>query len=688
MAAVNIDPARFQRLLDPRSIAVFGGAQAQEVIRQCDLMGYEGEIWPVHPKKDEIMGRAVYRSVDELPGSPDASYVGVNRNLTIDIIKGLAALDAGGAISYATGFAEAGEEGSELTQQLLEASGEMALVGPNCYGLLNYVSGAMLWPDQQGGRRVDSGVAIITMSSNVGFNLTMQRRGLPIAYMVSLGNRIKFDLHDAIRIFAQQERVTAIGLYLETMPDPSTFQQAVDVARELGKPIVAIKTGRSQVAQKVVMSHTASLAGSDVLVSALFERLGVARVDSLEALVEALKVLHVLGPLQGGRIAAMSTSGGDLTLVADALTPGLSLPSLSAEATERVRAVVHERVVPANPFDYQMFSWDDADANEAIFGALLSDDFDVALCLLDYPRADKCDQSTWSGAEQGFVRAAKATGTKGAVMATFADTISEPVAARLMDDGVAMLAGIDAGVAGVKAGVDIGAAWKRPPAQPLLTDPGRESGGPVKILDEAASKRLLAAAGVHVPASRVAGTADEAVAAAEELGFPVVVKALGIAHKSDVGGVRLDLRSAEEVREAMSMMAGLADSYLVERMVEGAVAEIIVGVARDPQFGPYLVIGGGGILVELMKDSASLLLPVTREHVLEALDGLQCAPLLNCFRGCPQADLNAAADAVLAVAGLVEKDPSAIAELDINPLLVLEEGRGAVAADALIRLNA
>ncbi len=613
MGAVNIDPARFARLLDPRSIAVFGGAQAQEVIRQCDLMGYEGEIWPVHPKKDEIMGRAVYRSVDELPGSPDAAYVGVNRNLTIDIIKGLAALDAGGAISYATGFAEAGQEGSELTQQLLEASGEMALVGPNCYGLLNYVSGAMLWPDQQGGRRVDKGVAIITMSSNVGFNLTMQRRGLPIAYMVSLGNRIKFDLHDAIKIFAQQERVTAIGLYLETMPDPKTFQEAVDVARRLGKPIVAIKTGRSQVAQKVVMSHTASLAGSDVLVSALFERLGVARVDSLEALIEALKVLHVLGPLQGGRIAAMSTSGGDLTLVADALTAGLSLPPLSPAATERLRAVVHERVVPANPFDYQMFSWDDDDANAAIFGALLSDDFDVALCLLDYPRADKCDQSTWGGAERGFVRAAKDTGTKGAVMATFADTISEPVAERLMEDGVAMLAGIDAGVAGVKAAVDIGAAWRRPPAQPLLTDPGRQSGGPVSVLDEAASKRLLAEAGVHVPASRTVRTAAEAVAAAEELGFPVVVKALGIAHKSDVGGVRLDLRSAEEVSEAMSMMSGLADAYLVERMVEGAVAEIIVGVARDPQFGPYLVVGGGGILVELMKDSASLLLPVTRE---------------------------------------------------------------------------
>ena len=688
MDAVSIDPQRFERLLNPRSIAVFGGAQAQEVIRQCDLMGYEGEIWPVHPKKDEIQGRAVYRSVADLPGSPDAAYVGVNRNLTIDIIRDLAARDTGGAISYATGFAEAGEEGSGLAEQLLEASGDMALVGPNCYGLLNYVNGAMLWPDQQGGRRVDRGVAIITMSSNVGFNLTMQRRGLPIAYMISLGNRLKFDLHDAIKIFARQERVTALGLYLETMPDPKAFQEAVDVARELGKPIVAVKTGRSQVAQKVVVSHTASLAGSDVLVSALFERLGVARVDSLEALIEALKVLHVLGPLKGGRIGAMSTSGGDLTLLADALSPGLTLPPLSDKVAEGLRLVVHERVVASNPFDYQMYTWDDDERNAEIFGALLSEDFVVALCLLDYPRADKCDQSTWGGAERGFVRATKQTGTKGAVMATFSDTISEPVAARLMEDGVAMLAGIDTGVAAVKAAVDIGAAWQRPPSLPLLTDPARETQGSVKVLDEAESKSLLARFGVPTPPARVVRTAEEAVAAAEELGFPVVVKALGVAHKTDVGGVRLNLRSADEVSAAVAMMSGLSASYLVERMVEGVVAEIIVGVARDAQFGPYLVVGGGGILVELMKDSASLLLPVTREQVLRALDQLQCAPLLNCFRGCPQADLNAAADVILAVAGMVEKDPSSIVELDINPLMVLAEGQGAIAADALIRLNA
>jgi acyl-CoA synthetase (NDP forming) len=678
----------FERLLNPRTIATFGGANAQEVIRQSDRMGFQGEIWPVHPKKNEILGRRVYRSVEDLPESPDAAYVGVNRYLTIDIVRDLADRDAGGAVCYATGFIEAGEEGAELSEHLLEASGDMPLIGPNCYGLLNYLNGAMLWPDQQGGRRVDEGVAIITMSSNVGFNLTMQRRGLPIAYMISLGNKLKFDLHDAIHTFARQDRVTALGLFVETMPDPKAFQEAVNFARELGKPIVAIKTGRSEVAQKMVVSHTASLAGSDDLVSALFEHLGVARVHSLEALIEALKVLHVLGPLKGGRIAAASTSGGDLTLLADGMGPNLTMPSLSEKVTQHLRETVHERIVPANPFDFQMFDWNDEEQNTKNFTALLSEDFDVALCLLDYPREDLCDQSTWSGAERGFVRAAQNTGTKAAVLATFSDTITESVAARLMKDGVAMLAGIDAGLAGIQAAVDVGAAWNQPPSPPLLTSVGQQQDEPVKVLDEAESKDLLARWGVPIPPGRVVHSVKDATAAAEALGYPVVVKALGLTHKTDVGGVRLNLGSADEVSAAVMEMSSLSESYLVEKMVVGVVAELIVGVARDEQFGPYLLVGGGGILVEMMKDSASLLMPTTREQVLHALGQLKCAPLLNGFRGAPPADLNTAVDVILAVADMVENDPLLIVELDINPLMLLAEGQGVVAADALISLNA
>lgn len=496
----------------------------------------------------------------DLPGSPDAAYVAVNRYLTVDIVRELAARDAGGAICYATGFTEAGEEGSRLEEQLLDASGDMPLIGPNCYGLLNYLNGAMLWPDQQGGRRVDKGVAIITMSSNVGFNLTMQRRGLPVAYMLSLGNMLKFDLHDAIHALARQERVTALGLYVETMSNPGAFQAAVDIAREMGKPIVAIKTGRSEVGQKIVVSHTASMAGSDDLISALFARLGVARVDSLEALMEALKVLHVLGPLQGGRIGAMSTSGGDLTLLANAMGPSMSMPPLSDKVANEMWATLHELMKAANPFDFQMFYWDDEEKLAKSFTAFLAEGFDVVLCLLDYPREDLCDQSTWGGAERGFVRATQNTGTKGAVLATFSDTISESVATRLMKNGMAMLAGI-------QAAVDVGTAWSRPSSQPLLTNFGQQQEGIAQVLDEAESKELLARYGIPVPPARIIQNDRDTVAAAESLGYPVIAKALGIARKTETGGVSLNLHSADQVSAAVAEMSDLTESCLIEKMI-------------------------------------------------------------------------------------------------------------------------
>jgi acetyl-CoA synthetase len=256
-----------------------------------------------------------------------------------------------------------------------------------------------------------------------------------------------------------------------------------------------------------------------------------------------------------------------------------------------------------------------------------------------------------------------------------------------MRDGIACLAGIDAGLAGIQAAVDVGAAWKKPASPPLLPSFDQPKDVPVKVLDEAESKGLLARCGVPVPPGRVVRSAGEAAAAAQALGYPVVVKALGVAHKTDVGGVRLDLGNAQEVSAAVSQMSEMSESYLVEKMVQGVVAELIVGIARDRQFGPYLLVGGGGILVELLQDCASLLLPITRDRVLHALSQLRCAPLFGGFRGSPAADLHAAADAILAVAGMVEAAPSFIAELDINPLLLLAEGQGAVAGDALISLN-
>lgn len=684
----KVSPEKFQRMLQPGSIAVFGGGHARQLIRQCDRLGFQGVIWPVHPEKKTILGRRVYRSVDELPGSPDACFIAVNRHRTIEIVRSLAACKAGGAVCYATGFNESGEEGEELAQQLLEASGDMPLIGPNCYGLLNLVDGAALWPDQQGARRVDKGVAIISMSSNVAFNLTMQKRGLPIAYMLSLGNKLKFGLQDAIRIFAANDNVTAIGLYLESISNPAAFEEAIRFARECGKPVVAIKTGRSDAARQLVLSHTASMAGPDELVNALFARSGVARVHSLEAFIEGLKVLHLLGPLEGGRLAIMSTSGGDLALVADAMEGlPLDLPEFSDSTIRELGEKVHDQIKTTNPFDFQMWDWNDSKRLASIFETIMRDEFDAVLCILDYPRDDRCDSSEWKGAEKAMIRASRRTGTPGIILSTFSDTISERIADRVIAGGVVPLTGTGAALNGLAAAVKIGASWKYLEHPPLLEHNRCIGSGQPVLLDESESLNLLAEYGVRCPQMEIVEDSAAAMAAARKIGYPVVVKALGIAHKTDSGAVQLNLDNADAVATAVECMSGLAERFIVAEMIPNGVTELIVGVHLDGQFGPTLLIGFGGVLVEILKDCATLLLPANRDSVMSALLSLKSANLLQGYRGTPVADIEAAVDSILAISRFAEDHADRLLELDVNPLLVLPEGLGAVAVDALISLD-
>ncbi|MDG1192907.1 MAG: CoA-binding protein, partial [Arenicellales bacterium] len=305
-----------KRLLQPSSIAVFGGREAHEVVRQCRRMGFAGEIWPVHPTREVVEGYPCFRQVDELPWAPDASFIGVNRNLTIEIVEQLSKRGAGGAVCYASGFSEV-DDGKQLNAALLSAAGSMPFLGPNCYGVINYLDGALLWPDQHGGKRVDRGVAILSQSSNIGINLTMQARGLPIAYLIALGNQAQTDLGDALGTLLTDERVSAIGLYIEGFRDVTVLERVMRVARERKIPVVALKSGASDQGAKIAQSHTAAMAGSDDVADALFKRLGIGRAHDLDTLVETLKILHVHGPLKGGRLCSMSCSGGEASLMAD-----------------------------------------------------------------------------------------------------------------------------------------------------------------------------------------------------------------------------------------------------------------------------------------------------------------------------------------------------------------------------------
>jgi acyl-CoA synthetase (NDP forming) len=691
---------RLERLLRPKSIAVFGGSQAAAVVKQCLKMGFAGDIWPVHPTKDEVEGIRTYRSVAELPGAPDAAFVGVNRFLTIVVISQLSARGAGGAICFASGFLEAGNDdadGERLQVELVAAAGGMPVIGPNCYGLINYADGALLWPDQHGGRRLATGgrgVAIITQSSNIACNLTMQKRGLPVAFLMTAGNQAQTGLSEMALGLIEDERVSCLGLHIEGFDTVDGFERLAARARELNKPIVAMKVGRSEQARKATISHTASLAGSDAASDAFLRRLGIARVDTIPSLLETLKLLHAIGPLPGFALSSMSCSGGEASVMADSAEERrLRFPALTPEHYARVKSTLGAFVAVANPLDYHTFIWNDEPAMTATFTAMASGGFDLNMLVLDFPRNDRCSDADWWPTVRAFEAALKANGARGAVVASMSENLTEEHAADLFSRGIVPLQGISEAMDAAEAAAAIGEAWARPIAASIgggTCTPlsGRPEGDVSRTtFDEAAAKFLLRDAGLAVPSGRRAASVTEAISAAEALGYPVALKALGVAHKSELGAVRLNLKTAEDVGTAAAALLPLGSGLYVEKMVSGGVAELIVGVTSDPLFGPVMTIGTGGVLVEIIKDSATLLLPASRSEVEAALQGLKMYPLLDGYRGRARADVGAAVDAIMAIAGFVSNYVEAIEELDINPLIVCGEGQGAWIADALLVVN-
>lgn len=675
------------RLLRPDTIAVFGGKEARRVIEQCDRMGFAGEIWPVHPKLDEVLGRRCYRSVADLPAAPDAAFVGVNRTLTVDIVRSLAARGAGGAVCYASGFSEAAAEladGTGLQAELIAAAGDMPIIGPNCYGLINGLDGALLWPDQHGMLRLAGGVAILTQSSNIAINLSMQTRGLPIAYLMTAGNQAQTGLCDLACAVLEDPRVTAVGLHVEGFDSLAALQRLAARARALRKPVVALKVGKSEKARQATISHTASLAGSDEVSAAILARLGIARVSTLPELIETLKLLHLGGPLASHAISSMSCSGGEASLMADAAVDrALDFRALKPEQLPPLRRILGDMVTLANPLDYHTFVWGDLARQTDAFSAMFAGDYALNLVVLDFPRADRCDGADWTTTVEAVIAAAKATGGRAGILATLGENMPEAIALRLMAEGVVAFCGISETLAAAEAAAAIGANWRRPPSPPLLAT--EASDGEVILLSEAEAKIELAAFGVAVPKARTAVTLEEAADVAAELGFPVVVKGLGIAHKTEAGAVRLDIRDAETVRAAAATMASLSKGFLVERMVEKPVAELIVGAGRDPVAGLFLTIGAGGILVELLDDSAVFLLPASEQEIDAAISQLRISRLIDGYRGAAKGDRKSLIRAVASVADYVVSNASMLEELDINPLMVLADGHGVVAADALIR---
>lgn len=740
---------RLERLLKPSSIAVFGGHWAEAVVQQCRRAGFSGDIWPVHPTRKDLGGERCFTDISELPGIPDACFIGVNKEASIEIVQALSNLGAGGAICFAAGYSETAEQDADAESRqlrLVAAAGDMPIVGPNCYGIINYLDNMALWPDQHGGKPVSRGVAIITQSSNIAINLSMQQRGLPVAYLLTAGNQAQTSLAELATAVISDERVSALGLHIEGFSDVRAFEKLASHARQLGKRIVILKTGVTPLARAALMSHTRSLSGNDAAASAFIERLGMCRVRGIGEFVETLKVLNLVKKVTGERVLSMSCSGGEAALVSDMGTEAsLTFPPLKAVQIDGLRNVLGKNIALANPLDYHTVIWDDVAAMQSMVCSMLqsqeatasaigspaansADIADIALLVLDFPRLDRCEAPSWQRALDAYVVALRHWSGVGAVIACLPENMPESVVESLLEQDVVALCGMGDGLRALRNAAVLEHAAQAAPSAPIwldekpentgfkaaalsivdTSDPAttrmsarrasQEAWGLVKTaapatvmprpLDESTAKRWLNRFGVSVPTSirlsfadvrssrRLSRALDKASSA---FNYPVVVKGLGIVHKSEANAIEIGVRDRRGLERAIARI-NCDGGCLIEEYVEDTIAELLVSVIHDPVHGLLMTIGAGGITTEVLNDSVHCLLPTSRDELESQLIRLRCAPLLNGFRGRPAVDRTVLIEALLSVQKAALQLGERLVELEVNPLLCGENTCTAVDA--------
>lgn len=669
-----MSPSRLAPLLDPQSLAFVGGAAAARAIEQCLRMGFDGPMWAVHPTRDEVGGIPSFPTVADLPGVPDAAFVGVNRSAALETVRALGQMGAGVAVCHASGFAEYDDAGATLQAELVDAAGAMPVVGPNCYGTISMTTGAVLWPDQQGLDRCERGVGFITQSGNIAVNLTMQQRSLEVAQLINLGNQADVTIEDAMAALAADPRITGIGLHIEALTDARAFAAAANAATARGIPVVALKTGASQQGAAIAASHTSSMVGSDRAYDALFERCCVRRVQSVPEFLDTLHVGSVLGRLPGNRIISLSCSGGEASLVADrADLLDLDFAPFTPDHRDRIAATLNEFVSVSNPFDYHTFIWGDREQMTACFTETLSGPHDAAMIVVDFPKSD-LDATSWWPTLEAFAAASTVSGTPGVLTASLAEGLPLEVRRRANSLGLATVGDIDTALLTLEAA----SRPQRDTDIPMIAP----APAATTSIGEVVAKQLLATAGIDVPKGEtIASEPIAAIAAADTLGYPITAKTTGFDHKSELAGVYLNLRNASEVTLAVEQLTTIGPEILVEEFIGGTRLELLVNLRAENPIGWLLTLGAGGTRTEIDCDTVSLLLPTSANEIDAALRSLRIGPLFDGFRSEPPIPTAAIQFMVDRLTEVVSLDPT-IHEIELNPVLITDER--AIAVDAII----
>ena len=685
----------FRRLLKPRHIAFIGGRYAIIAINEARRRGFDGEMLAVNPTRTDLVGVECVASIEDLPVAPDAVYLAIPADNVVDALRSLSVIGAGGVVCFSAGFKEAGNTQKE--KDLVDATGDMALIGPNCYGIINYIDNSALWSFEHGGWSPGYGAAIITQSGMFSSDITMSQRSLPLAYMVSAGNQAVLGPEDFLEFFAEDPTVRAIGLHLEGLQNIPKFESAALKALSKGKPVVVLKTGSSTIGSELTVSHTGSLSGSAELYEAFFQRVGIISVTNPSQFLETLKLLCIVGAPKGKRVAGFTCSGGGATMLADhAERIDLVFPVVDPKQENDLSALLPDIATVSNPLDYTTPIWGQAEMTYPVFAKAISAiEADTAVLLQDYPAAGLDSSKSFYRADAiAFAEATTEKGLPAIICATLPENMDLETRQLLISKGVAPMQGIHETLNAIQDSAN----WKEArsyilsekPEHLLRAIPSSEK----RVLPESEGKDWFKRNSFNVPEGKIV-SAQQLGKAANAVGYPVALKMISrrLAHKTEAGAVVLNLKDEDSLRLAAAKMKSdvaaydaraVSDLFLVEAMSPNPLAELIINFRQDPQFGAALVLGSGGVLVELLADSATLLLPTRPVEIIRVLKSLRVGRLLEGFRGRPAADIEQVATEIYKLSVTYQKNMKTIAEIEINPLFVYQAEVSAI--DVLIQV--
>lgn len=699
------DAESMRALFTPKSIALVGASDksgwSQTIFRNLNENGFLGEVYLVNPRADVVHGQRAYRSLADIGAPVDVVYVMVPTDAVLQVIKDGAALGIRSYVVLTAGFGETGPEGKRREAEISDFGREhsLAVLGPNCTGYINGAARTTPYSLPVPQPLIGGPVGLVMQSGALAMAILpfAQDHNIGVSLVASVGNEAVVTVTDVMDYLVDDPNTKTIALFLETVRDPERFAEVARRAAQAGKPVVALKIGSSKLASATALAHTGALVGDDAVADAAFRKLGVVRVHSAEDLINTAGLMAAMGPIPGPRLAVVSPSGGACEIIADrAEDEGLELVEFAPATAARLEEIIPDFATVRNPLDVTGYVGVDPTLLGRALEVVAEDSgFDAVLLLVQMPTQED-GQAIWARIVEALGKSIRKTKTK--VPSVVTGTVIGDLTAygrKLVDEGgFAYVSGVDHVVRALgnavrwSRAISEGAGQPQTPAQnaepPVVTS---ERTG---IWAEREASRLLLDNGIPVVPAEVADTGDDAVAAADRFGYPVVLKAVadGLGHKSDIGGVRLGLANADDVRRAHhEVTAALLErqltgvSTLIQPQRSGGV-ELIVGIIRDPTWGPTLAVGLGGVWVEILKDSALLLPPVREADVRRALNGLRAAKLLTGTRGTQPADLDKVAEVVTRIAGLAERLGPQLESLEINPLLV--NGSQIEALDALI----